>query len=506
MKKKVLSFLLALSFILSSAQSALACTGLIVGKDVSADGNPIIARTEDYSSAYNKTILASPRKTNKPGEFFQDAMDFKYPLASENFKYISLPDGYQDEGDVYEAAGFNEYGVSMTATVTAYANKKALDLDPLVEDGITESSVTSVVLPRAKTAREGIELIAKIIDEKGSAEGNIIFLADQNEIWYMEIYTGHQYIAVKYPDDAFSVVPNRYMLGVVDVEDKENVIMSEKLVSLARDNGFLATVNGKIHMVETYGVEIEDYDRSRLWGGINFLDPDKNIPYTAKSFDLFQKTDKKITLKKVMDFQRYRYEGTEFDANLPKNKNVRAIGTINQEECHIIQIKKDMPKEVSGTMWVAFGNAEHTRYLPINNGLTKVDPAYEVKGNKHDNASAYWTLRGISALSEINRPKYGKNVRGYWSMEEDRLIKKQVEVDKKIKELYKESPAKAIEYIDKVGLEEQKKLFDEATLIYSELMTYFDKDSGKSQKDAFAPTLLKETKEEKVDLQEAIKN
>ncbi|MDO5650413.1 MAG: C69 family dipeptidase, partial [Gallicola sp.] len=112
--RKFIALALALTIVFGPVQSVLACTGLIVGKDVSADGNPIIARTEDYSSAYNKTILASPRKTNKVGELFEDAFEFKYPLAPESFKYISIPDGYQDEGDVYEAAGFNEYGVAMT--------------------------------------------------------------------------------------------------------------------------------------------------------------------------------------------------------------------------------------------------------------------------------------------------------------------------------------------------------------------------------------------------------
>ena len=47
--------------------------------------------------------------------------------------------------------------------------------------------MVDLVLPRVKTAREGIELVAKVLDEKGSAEGNIIVVADKNELWYMEI-------------------------------------------------------------------------------------------------------------------------------------------------------------------------------------------------------------------------------------------------------------------------------------------------------------------------------
>ena len=86
-------------------------------------------------------------------------------------------------------------------------------MDPLVETGVSEAIVTDLILPRVKTAKEAVELLAKEIDEKGSTEGNIIVFADENELWYVEIYSGHQYVAFKYPDDKYSVFPNTYFLG-----------------------------------------------------------------------------------------------------------------------------------------------------------------------------------------------------------------------------------------------------------------------------------------------------
>lgn len=35
-----------------------------------------------------------------------------------------------------------------------------------VKDGLAESGLTSIVLPSVKTAREGVELIAKIVEDK----------------------------------------------------------------------------------------------------------------------------------------------------------------------------------------------------------------------------------------------------------------------------------------------------------------------------------------------------
>ena len=67
---------------------------------------------------------------------------------------------------IFDEAGFNEYGVSISATVSASANDKIQKVDPYVKDGLAESGLTSIVLPSVKTAREGVELIAKIVEEK----------------------------------------------------------------------------------------------------------------------------------------------------------------------------------------------------------------------------------------------------------------------------------------------------------------------------------------------------
>ena len=100
------------------------------------------------------------------------------------------------------------------------------------------------------------------------------------------------------------------------------------------------------------------------------------------------KADDKISVDEVMDLQRYRYEGTENDINLPENKGKRAIGTENQAECHIIQMKEEYPKEVGGLMWMAMGNAEHSVYLPTFGGITDTHEAYKVPGVNYNPSSA----------------------------------------------------------------------------------------------------------------------
>ncbi len=55
-----------------------------------------------------------------------------------------------------------------------------------------------------------------------------------------------------------------------------------------------------------------------FWGGQKFLAPSKNISYNTEVFDLFMTPDDKVSLQDVMELQKYRYEGTEYDANLAK--------------------------------------------------------------------------------------------------------------------------------------------------------------------------------------------
>lgn len=178
--------------------------------------------------------MVRPAKDNKAGELWKDqANGFEYPLPEHSYRYTAVPDVTPKDG-VYDEAGFNEFGVSMSATVSASANDAIQKIDPYVKDGLAESSMTSVILPSVKTAREGIERIAKIVTEKGSAEGNIVTLADKDGIWYMEILSGHQYVAIKFPDDKFAVFPNTFYLGHVDFNDKTNTIASADVEKVAK--------------------------------------------------------------------------------------------------------------------------------------------------------------------------------------------------------------------------------------------------------------------------------
>lgn len=432
MKLKILLSALVLS--LSTAAGAYACTGFYVGKDVSADGSVMIARTEDMTSSNSKRFIIHPAKDHAEGTYYTDAHGLKVKNPAHTYRYSALPGSASRHiGEApFGAAGFNELGVAATSTITAYPNEKVLSLDPFTENGLYELSANDLILSRASTAREGIKIIAAIVDEHGSGEGNIIMVADKNEAWYMEILSGHQYAAIKLPNDMAAVIPNAYMLGEFDITS-EDVIYSKDLVNLPKTNGFLKQTNGKINIRETYSEPKKDSNTIRIWGGLRKLHGvTGDDPYKTE-YELLFKPTKKISVKDVMDATRYRYEDTEYNVNLPENKYVRAIGTSRQEESHILQIRQNMPIESSCIQWLCIGNAEFAPYVPYYAAaMTDTPLMYKLDAPTYNEYSMYWASRSLSTISALNRDAYGSKIQAFFSEYENKLIANISKTDSKM--------------------------------------------------------------------------
>ncbi len=425
--------IVTLSLLVSSV-FALACTGMIVGKDVSADGSVLMARNEDFGSGVNpKVFHVIPRATHKNEMFKNPDTGFEILIPKETFKYNILPDADPSWG-VFGEAGFNEYGLAASTTVSASANDEILKFDPYVKGGITEADMASLILMQSKTAREGIELIAKIVDEKGAGEGNVLYLADKNEIWYMEIYTGHQYVAVKVPNDVYAVIGNAFYLGNVDLESK-NTIHSKNILNLPIDKNILRMKDGKFHLAMTYAEKLRNYNQIRMWAGQNMFTPSAKHDYDInKVYDLFIKPDKKISLKEVMDFLRYRYENTPEYMKVPE---YRPVGIDTNLESHIFQIKDNLPASVGGIMWMATGTVEHSVYLPYYGNVDKVPSLLTNTSQDYTDDSLYWLFKSLHVLGKTDREHVGNGIKAYWTNIENQLIKEQKSNDAKIVTLSK---------------------------------------------------------------------
>ena len=415
MKKKFFSWAISALMLLTlfPFQAVSACTGFIIGKDLTTDGSTLYGRTEDLEPNHNKNFVVRERKYNKAGDKFVDETnDFSFDLPAVSYKYTAVPDVTPEQG-VFDEAGFNEEGVSISATVSASANDDIQKVDPYVKDGIAESALTSVVLPHVKTAKEGVELLAKIVREKGAAEGNIVTIADKTGVWYMEILSGHQYAAIKFPDDKYAVFPNTFFLGSVDKNDTENTILSADLEKIAQDSGTYKEINGSFHVAQSYNPPLAEADRSRVWSGIKALDPNADVQYDDEYFELMHSTSDKLSLRDAMNLQRNRLEGTDFKPQdqmeldgkgIPDKTKADPvykypISNPNVMEAHIFQLKENLPASTGGgILWLAMGSPRNAPYLPYYGNISNTSQPYQEMSTAYNENSWYWTVSRINDL------------------------------------------------------------------------------------------------------------
>ena len=502
MKKILLRLMfLAMLVALLPVQVAQACSAFIVGKDLTADGSTLFGRTEDYPYApdggrHNQNYVVVPAKTYKDGDKIEDESNgFTYPHLANEMKYTAVYDSDRDNGSNgnFAAHGFNELGVAMTATVSATPNDKVLKEDPLVKDGLPEASLVDLALPRAKTAREVIETVAKVLDEKGSAEGNIIVAADKNELWYMEILSGHQYVAIKFPTNKYAVFANTYYLGHVDLNDKENVIASKNVEEVAKKaDNYKTDKDGNFMIAKSYGPDkYMERNRSRTYAGIKWMDPQAKVNYDDEAFDLLREpTDpnKKYTVHDVIAEQRNRFEhlpeykaddlvevGKKIDTNVYKY----ALGNENVIDAHVYQIKPNLPNAFGGVMWLGLAQSRNTPYVPFYGNVEDTYEAFKNRSTKYDGKSWYWTVWHIDQMVMKYPEIFGNSIQEKWKEKEAEWDKEQTERDAKYENYTDEQAKAAGPEVTKEALERSEKIFKEIKAVEAEMEEKIKKEKGK---------------------------
>ena len=242
---------LVVALVLCMSSSAMACTAIYVGSSLTDDGSTIFARSEDYSNSYAKLFYVSPAGNHKAGEVYNGCYGFTYTFTHDSYSYTAFSDdngeavefvcpdcGSTHKHTPYEAGGTNEMGVTVSATETLGCSEALEEADPYNwETGIEEAEIPTVLLSEAATAKEAVELLLSIYDSVGCQGGSGIFIADHSETWYIENTTGTQYIALKLNANLAFAVPNQSVIGLIDLDDTENVIASENLIAVAQKAG-----------------------------------------------------------------------------------------------------------------------------------------------------------------------------------------------------------------------------------------------------------------------------
>ena len=383
--KKILPIALAVMLCLS-AGNALACTAIYVGADLTNDGSTIFARSEDISNSYNKLFYVAPASKHTAGEVYNGCYGFSYTFTKDSYGYTAFSDdngsgvcpdcGGEHAHTPYEAGGTNEMGVTVSATETIGCSDALYEADPYVDTGIEEAEIPTVLLSEAATAKEAVELLLSIYDDAGCAGGSGVFIADDKETWYIENASGTQYVALKLSSSMAFAQPNMSIIGLIDLDDTENVIASKDLIAVAEKAGTYVGDKEKntIDYVASYNAD--QTAGGRMVSALAFFnaaaakDEPETADYTISNVD----ADGNI----VPMYTNITLDHAYSIADVVAYYHIAGIGSNRNLETHIFQTFAD--DGLTDTVeWVAMDDAALSVFVPCYPMLTtKTYAGYQV--------------------------------------------------------------------------------------------------------------------------------
>lgn len=385
---------------------ASACTSMMVGKKASLDGATYISRNEDRLVAiYPKRFIVQPAMSDQTGTYQSTYNKLSVPLPSKSLRYTSTPNVNLDEG-INEEDGINEKNVGESATESVYANDRVLAYDPYIKDGLAEDSMTTLVLPYIDSARAGVKLLGELVAKYGSAEGNGVQFNDQDEVWYMEIATGHQWVAVRIPDDCYAVAANQIAIEKIDFTDPDNFMWSEGIQEFVADHD-LNPDEDQWNFRHIFGTDTEKdhhYNTPRVWFAQRYLNPEIQQEPESPDLPFIRKASRKLAIEDIQYILDSHYNETIYDPlghGTEKEKKIyRAISLARTANSHILQIRNKVDAKQAGVQWISFGIPAFCPHVPFFTNANDTDISYHKVPKELDLSSSYWLFETLAMVVE----------------------------------------------------------------------------------------------------------
>ena len=407
----------------------MACTTILVGRNASNDASTMIARTDDGHFDVKKLIVVEPKK--QPRKYKSVISHLEIELPEEPMRYTACPSVDRENG-IWAATGINAANVGMTATETITSNPRVLAADPLVEykkaekrgekdvpGGIGEEDIVVLVLPYIRTAREGVERLAALLEKYGTYESNGIAFNDQNEVWWLETIGGHHWMAKRVPDDAVVVAPNQFGMDAFDLEDafgaqKAHLCSADLREFIARNHLDL-NQNGAFNPRDVFGSHTDMdhvYNTPRAWFMGRYLTPrghrwdGPDAEFTPESDDIPWSfvPERKVAVEDVKYLLSAHYQGTPYNPytshDTGRRGMYRSIGINRTGVMSVCQIRPDAPEAVRGLEWICFGSTTFDALLPVYPNVERMPKYLSDVTLDASTENFYWGSRLIAALAD----------------------------------------------------------------------------------------------------------
>lgn len=462
----ILSFVFTTTFIYP-------CTNLLVGKKASADGSTIISYAADSYALFGE-LYHWPAKQYKPGEKVK-VYDW------DSGRYLGeIPQALR----TYNVIGnMNEHQLAIGET-TFGGRTELADSTGIIDYG----SLIYITLQRATNAREAIKIMTDLVSEHGYySSGESFSIADPNEVWVMEMIgkgvgnKGAVWVAVRIPDDCVSAHANQARIQQFPLNDPENCIYSQDVITFAREKGYYTGNDTDFSFAKAYApldFGALRFCEARVWSFFNKVNKNmaEYVTYaqgkTTDPMPLYIKPDRKLSVQDIQSMMRDHYEGTELDWRFdmgagPFNSpyrwspltyevdsveycNERPIATQQTAFSFVAQMRSWLPNEIGGIIWFGIDDAAQTVYYPFYCGHNQV-PEEMAIGNgdllSFSWTSAFWIHNWVSNMVYTRYSDMSIDMKKVQSSLENSYFTSQPNIEEKASVLYAQSEQDAVEYL-----------------------------------------------------------
>ncbi|MBN2198336.1 MAG: C69 family dipeptidase [Candidatus Aminicenantes bacterium] len=346
----------------------------------------------------------------------------------------------------------------------------------------------NLALQRAKTAREAIQVMSRLVDEHGYAStGETFSIADPKEAWIMEMIgpgpggKGAHWVALRIPDGYVCAHANMSRIGAFPLDDPENCLYSPNVISFAEEKGYYDRTSGRPFSFRyAYGPPEPSSLRtcaSRVWSMFRRSAPSRNLSpdfqrgvRDAAPYPLWIKPDRKLSLKDVMGIMRDHYEGTPFDMTKGLDAGPfgcpvrcrdltwevdgvrysweRPISTQQTGFSFISQSRDWLPDAVGGVTWYGVDDTYTTCYVPLYCCIEDVPPSFAVGDlQRFSWDSAWWVFNFVANYANLKYAYMIKDIQDVQSDLEGQCLALQPVIEKTALELRATDPKLMVQYL-----------------------------------------------------------
>lgn len=246
---------------------AWASYGVYVGKNLTADGSVMLGGAGDEPSSHWLEIV--PKKTHAAGETIRVGEDknarfpgvfTQIPQVPVTARYITMNYSYCCGFDgPLTNGGLNEYGVAVR-DIWSPSREELRRMTPNPQHGLNYSDLSRIVMERAHSAREAVQLVGELIAKYGESTygGNSNLFADANDAWVVIEFAGGKglWIAERLGPNEVRVSRPGYILDIpLDFQKHpDKYLGSKNFISFAVQEGWYDPHSGKpFNVNEVYG-------------------------------------------------------------------------------------------------------------------------------------------------------------------------------------------------------------------------------------------------------------